>query len=156
MCPFQGWNSQMCFKGLNDTFFHYTTVRVTDLMVNMRERSKILYWFFDSKKNTKNSFETSFECSFKPLKHICEFHPWNGHIRHLHRLYFKINNRIFGVFLAIEEPVKDFRTFSHIYHQVCDSDCCIMKEGVRLMGELPYVYVIMEPKLYMNGHLKFL
>ena len=35
--------------------------------------------------------------------------------------------------------VKDFRTFSQIYHQVCDFDCRIMKEGVRVIGELPYV-----------------
>jgi hypothetical protein len=27
-------------------------------MVNMRERSEILYWYLVSKKNTKNSFET--------------------------------------------------------------------------------------------------
>jgi hypothetical protein len=41
----------------------------------------------NSQENTKISFETSFECLFKPLKHICEFRPWNGHIRHLHRRF---------------------------------------------------------------------
>jgi len=32
----------------SDIFFHYTTVKVTDLMVNMRE---ILYWYLDNKKS---------------------------------------------------------------------------------------------------------
>ena len=86
------------------------TVKVTDLMVNMRE---ILYWYLDNKKNTKKSFETSFECSLKPLKHIYECCPWNGHIHHLHTRFKIYNNKTNITYMYIFIYIK----LSHIFNR---------------------------------------
>jgi hypothetical protein len=86
------------------------TVKVTDLMVNMRE---ILYWYLDNKKNTKKSFETSFECSLKLLKHIYEFCPWNGHIHHLHTRFKIYNNKTNITYMYIFIYIK----LLHIFNQ---------------------------------------